>query len=288
MLQRLFIYLVLYLLTAAAYAQPQFPELSGRVVDNAGLLSTETASRLTTFLAGHESETSNQVVVVTLPSLNGYEISDYSYQLGRHWQIGQAEKGNGVLLVVAQEERKIRIEVGYGLEGALTDALSSQIIRNEISPLFKQAKFDEGIDAGVTAILQAIQGEYTPSENDGLAAGQGFERVVPFIMFGGVLGQIFLAPFLRKKKGVRGITSGVVGVGAGLVGGFFLQSLLLGLLAGVGAAVFSYIFFGGGGSGGTRGGRSYGSGSSWGGSSSGGGFSGGGGSFGGGGASGGW
>jgi len=145
------------------YAQPQFPALTGRVVDNANLLSAQSRSALTELLAQHEQQTSNQVVVVTLAELAGYDIADYGYQLGRHWQIGQKDKDNGVLLIVSIAERKIRIEVGYGLEGALTDALSSQIIRNEITPAFKQGDYERGINQGVDAILSAIAGEYVGS-----------------------------------------------------------------------------------------------------------------------------
>lgn len=288
-------YLLLLSTIVVAHAQPQFPLLTGRVVDNANLLSANTRSQLNSLLAEHEQQTSNQIVVVTLPSLNGYEISDYSYQLGRHWQIGQAGKDNGVLLVVAKQERKIRIEVGYGLEGALTDALSSQIIRNDITPLFKQGSFDAGINAGAQAIVQAIQGEYQSVSNNGNRDESTANKVMPFIMFGAIGSQLLLSSIfgIRRKKSstqAKAISSGVVGVATGLVGGFVLSSLQLGCIAGIGAAILSYFFFGGDG-GGTgrrsRRGGGYHGGGSWGGGSSGG-FGGGGGSFGGGGASGGW
>ena len=140
-----------------ALAAPQFPNLTGRVVDNAELLSTSEHERLTRLLAEHESQTTNQVVVVTLKSLQGYEIEDFGYQLGRHWGIGQGGKDNGVLLVVAPTERKVRIEVGYGLEGTLTDALSRNIIETRILPAFKNGNYETGIRRGTDGILSALR-----------------------------------------------------------------------------------------------------------------------------------
>lgn len=130
-------------------AAPQFPELSGRrVVDVAGLLSSQTRNYLTSILEQHEQATSNQVVVVTLKSLQGEEIADYGYQLGREWEIGHAGKDNGVLLIVALKERKVHIAVGYGLEGTLTDALSKNIIETVITPRFKKGDMEGGIIDG--------------------------------------------------------------------------------------------------------------------------------------------
>src|SRR5579864_3107443 len=122
----LYLLLLLSLLSGAVLAdEPKFPPLTDRVVDDAGILSDSTRGALTDMLAQHERETSNQVVVVTLKGLQGYTIEDFGYQLGRKWGIGQKEKNNGVLLIVAPREHKVRIEVGYGLEGTLTDAASS-------------------------------------------------------------------------------------------------------------------------------------------------------------------
>lgn len=146
-------------------AAPQFPALTGRVVDNANLLSAPARAQLTGKLSLYEQEHSSQVVVVTLPDLQGYSIEEYGYQLGRHWQIGQKELDNGVLLIVAPTERKVRIEVGYGLEGALTDALASNIIGTQILPAFRQGNFEAGILQGTDALLQAVKGEYQPIAN---------------------------------------------------------------------------------------------------------------------------
>ena len=151
---------VCWLLLQTAAAAPVFPKLTGRVVDNAGMLDAATKQRITQHLQDHENATGNQVVVVTLPDLGGYDIETYGYQLGRHWGIGQKGKDNGVLFIVAQRERKVRIEVGYGLEGTLTDAICSNIINTIIVPTFKRGKFARGIEAGTTAIILALGGQY--------------------------------------------------------------------------------------------------------------------------------
>ena len=147
---------------SAANAAPSFPELTGRVVDEAGMLSAATERSVAAASDAHENATSNQVVVVTVPDLQGYSIEEYGYQLGRHWGIGQKDQNNGVLLIVAKAERKVRIEVGYGLEGELTDAIASDIIHAVITPQFKRANFDAGVSNGTQAIIQALGGEYQP------------------------------------------------------------------------------------------------------------------------------
>ncbi len=134
------------------FAEPTFPPLTGRVVDNAKLLSASDVQTLTTELAELEGKSSDQLVVVTLPSLDGYDIADYGYQLGRAWKIGQAGKNNGVLLIVAPNERKVRIEVGRGLEPILTDFMSRLIIENTILPEFRRKDFAAGIKLGVRDI----------------------------------------------------------------------------------------------------------------------------------------
>jgi len=136
-----------------------FPVLSGRVVDEAGILDAPASTALTQSLADLEQKTTDQLVVVTLKSLQGTSIEDYGYQLGRSWQIGQKDKNNGVLLIVAPNERKVRIEVGYGLEGTLTDAVSKLIIENSILPRFKIADYAGGIKRGVEDIIQVLSGD---------------------------------------------------------------------------------------------------------------------------------
>jgi len=282
-------------LSSSVFAQEtDFPVLSGRVVDQAGLLDEQTEATLTATLASHEAETSNQIVVVTLPSLNGYDIFDYANRLGRHWEIGTSEEDNGILLLVAPNDRKVRIEVGYGLEGALTDSLSSIIIQREILPEFRKNNFPKGIEQGVAAITQAIKGEYTApttktNSRNTDAFSEKFGNYVPlvFIVIVG-LTQIL------KRSGYRKASNGAFPAGfGGLFATIASGNLLIGLA--IAAALFLFIYFIGSGNDGaggprssTRGGGFGGSGGFGGGGFGGGGFSGGGGSFGGGGASGSW
>ena len=133
--------------------------LSGRVVDEANILDQPTRAALTDKLAELEAKTTDQLVVVTLRSLQGTSVEDFGYQLGRHWQIGQQDKNNGVLLIVAPSERKVRIEVGYGLEGTLTDAVSRLIIENAILPRFRANDFAGGITRGVDDIISVLTGD---------------------------------------------------------------------------------------------------------------------------------
>jgi uncharacterized protein len=137
-------------------ADLKFPPLMGRVVDDAGILSPSTISELDEMLAQHEHTTSEQIVVATLGSLQGHSIEDYGYQLGRSWGIGQKGKNNGAILIVAPNEHKVRVEVGYGLEGQLTDAASRVIIENYITPQFRKGDFNAGVLAGTGAILRAL------------------------------------------------------------------------------------------------------------------------------------
>lgn len=152
--------LCLLLCIAPAFAaDPTFPALTGRVVDDANIIAPEARQRIADKLKAHEDKTSDQVVVATVPSLQGLTVEDFANGLFRHWQIGQKAKNNGALLLVAPKERKVRIEVGYGLEGALTDALSKVIITTAIAPKFKTGDFAGGIEAGVDAILTILAGD---------------------------------------------------------------------------------------------------------------------------------
>lgn len=155
----------LLLWTAAVSAAPTFPALSGRVVDEANLMSRKQAHQLTQQLAAFEKRSGIQLVVVSIDTLAGDTIEEYGYQLGRHWGIGQKGKDNGVLLLIAQDERKVRIEVGYGLEGALPDAIAANIIQTRILPAFKRGDMVAGVVAGSQAIMQALAGEYKPVDN---------------------------------------------------------------------------------------------------------------------------
>jgi uncharacterized protein len=246
--------LLLTLWSPALASEPNYPTLTGRVVDDAGILDSSTIGELTEMLADHERTTGQQVVVVTLPSLQGYTIEDFGYQLGRHWGIGQKGTNTGALLIVAPNEHKVRIEVGYGLEGTLTDAICSTIIQNYILPNFKRGAFDAGVLAGTKSILSVLGGN-SPD------AGQP-ESSVPIVHY-------------QPPRAVQYI----------ILWGFFLFPFVIFLLITFGLISSAGSSRLGGGdshswsSGGGFGGGSFGGG---------GGFSGGGGSFGGGGASGSW
>lgn len=144
---------------AAEASQPPFPELSGPVVDQANVIPPDVRADLEQKLRAYDDSSGNQLVVVTVPTLDGYPIEYWGYQLGRQWGIGQKDKNTGALLIVDVAEHKLRIEVGYGLEGTLTDALSDDIIRNSIVPKFRQNDYGGGISDGVDAILKVLGGQ---------------------------------------------------------------------------------------------------------------------------------
>ena len=279
--QRYWLLLLVLLCAGVTRAAPDFPALTGRVVDSAGLLPENVQQQLAQQLAQHEQETSNQVVVVTLSSLQDYAIDDYGYQLGRHWGIGQGDRDNGVLLIVAPNEREVRIEVGYGLEGDLTDAGSRAIIEDVILPRFRDNDYQTGILQGVTAILGSLQGTYEPVARKPAAdPNKLFMLFVILISIGEGFASFF---------GSRVISAGVLGGIAGLLGWLVMGSLAIGLAMAFFVAIFHFFIGGGGGPTSSHGRGNYrrgGFGSS--GGFGGGGFGGGGGSFGGGGASGRW
>lgn len=278
--------LALFLLLAvAADAAPVFPQLTGRVVDTAHLLSAEQVRQLSEHLAAHEKATTDQVVVVTLTDLGGYDIADYGYQLGRHWGIGQKDVDNGVLLIVAPKERRVRIEVGYGLESVLTDYRANEIIQNTILPRFKKNDYSGGIMKGTDAILAVLNGDKSASVKPSQRSSRDITSspgviifIVLFFLFG--FSDIFgKAGTLRRVKFAAGL-----GILVGLITWGTSGDVILSFM--VGGMLFIMFMADSSGSITGSGGGSFSSSSS--GGSSGGGFSGGGGSFGGGGASGGW
>ena len=286
-----------------------FPKLDGRVVDTANLLSSNAKEKITTTLKEHENKTSNQIVVVTLKSLNGYEIEEFSYQLGRFWGIGQKDLNNGVLLVIALEEKKLRIEVGYGLEGALTDKISYEIINYTLKPKFRLQDYDAGITNAVNEIIQAIKGEYTVKTKVKDEDMEMMSETLPLVFFGIIFLSIFLNGISTKTKNqflYKTSKSSILSSFFGFFTFIMAQSftsfyIIIAAIVFIGVFIFNFINiinvdfnkikeasrnssnsrsggFGGGGFSSNGGGFS----------SSGGGFSGGGGGFGGGGASGGW
>ncbi|WP_299171452.1 TPM domain-containing protein [uncultured Brevundimonas sp.] len=252
----------LLVLPAAAQSKLDFPDLTGRVVDQADLLDPATEQALTAKLAALEATSSDQLVVVTVSSLQDQEIEDYGYQLGRAWGIGQKEGDNGVLLIVAPTERKVRIEVGYGLEPILTDAFSSQVIRNDILPAFREGDYQAGVVRGVDALITQL--ELDPAEAQARAAAAATEQedagaapILPIIIIGVIFFILFMTAVGSAGRGRRHRRDGVTPI---LI--WAASEALRNSSRGGG-------FKGGGGFGG-------------------GGFGGGGGGFGGGGASGGW
>lgn len=158
------------------------PALTGRVIDRAEILSPATEEALSARLAEHEKATTNQIVIVTLPDLMNRSIEDWGLMLGRGWGIGHADKNNGVILLVAPRERELRIEVGYGLEGDLTDAAASRIIRDEIVPYFKAGDMETGILAGVDAIIGTLDKTYVPRPVTGeTKASKGIDKLGPYV-----------------------------------------------------------------------------------------------------------
>lgn len=254
--------LLLALIALPAHAQT-FPAPNGtHVVDAANVIPDDQEKALDAKLAGIEQQSGRQLVVATVPSLEGYPIEDYGYRLGRAWGIGEKDKNTGLILLVAPNDRKVRIEVGYGLEPIMTDALSSVIINTQILPAFKAGDLPAGINAGVDAIIPQLT---LPPEEAAQRAQQAAKAPEERVDIGAVIFWLFfffffLLPLIRGIFGKRGRR-----YGSGPV-----------ILWGPGD-------WGGGSSGGSS--WSSGGGSDWGG---GGGFSGGGGSFGGGGASGSW
>jgi uncharacterized protein len=213
--------LALLLAPIAALADPTFPPLTGRVVDDAHVLSAQTQADLTTKLADLETKTGRQLVVVTLPSLQGDDIADYGYQLGRAWGIGQKGQNNGVLFIVAPSEHKVRIEVGYGLEPILTDALSSVILQEKVLPKFRAGDVQGGVVDGTTAIIAQLSADQATaqanvqqaqqqSQPHGIPIGAIFGLIVLFIVFSGLFrshyggGMGWLLPMMILGSGSRG------------------------------------------------------------------------------------
>ena len=282
----------------AAWADVAVPPLTGRVVDQTGTLSAGDVAALTQTLRGLELRKGSQIAVLIVPTTEPETIEQYSIRVAEAWKIGRKKVDDGALLVVAKNDRKLRIEVGYGLEGALNDVTSKRIIDEIITPKFKSGDFAGGISAGVERIIGVIDGEPLPAppprpqrQGDNSDLTQFLNPLNPFtIIIVLVLGGVFRSVFGRLFGSIA--TGGLIGI----VAWFIFGSLILSGIAGVIASIFT--MFSDSITAATprgRGGRSGGSSSSsWGGSSGGtsssdsGGFSGGGGSFGGGGASGSW
>jgi uncharacterized protein len=257
--------LFLCFLAHAALAEPKFPPLTGRVVDDAHLLSPQTDEKLDQQLAQLEQRTGHQLVVATVPDLQGYEIEEYGYRLGRTWALGRKGVNDGAILLVAPKERKVRIEVGYGLEPVLTDALSNAILQRTVLPAFRAGQMEQGIVAGTEALIRQLSLPDDQAKAQVAQAAQAQQvrqqdQAPPIpVLIAVVIVFFIIAGLFSRRRRYYG------GGGGGL---WWLLPLIL--------------------SSGRRDNR-WGGGGGWGGGGfGGGGFSGGGGSFGGGGSSGSW
>ncbi len=210
---RLLVTMLLLLLGTWTAGALEVPRPTGYVNDSAGMLTSSTKLKLEHFLEGFERSDSTQLVVLTIPTLEGEVLEEYALKAAEAWGIGQKGKDNGALLLIAKQERKIRIEVGYGLEGRLTDLLAGRIIDNEITPRFKSGDIDAGIIAGVAAMAEAVRGEY---QGSGRTAGQKKKRRSPW---GALALLLFLGPGLMFLGGGSRYHRGHHRRGGFLIGG---------------------------------------------------------------------
>ena len=269
------------------------PLLIGHVIDGTGTLSAEQRQSLETRLSSFQASSGSQVVVLIVPTTLPEDIASYANRVGNEWKIGRKEIGDGLLLIVAKDDRKLRIEVAKSLEGAIPDLAAKRVIDDAITPRFKQGDYAGGLDAGVEQIMALIKGEALPAptqrvKGSGAIAGFQWQDLAIFLFFG-VLVVGSIARQVAGNKLGSFLTGGVVGVIAMVM----TASLLIALLAGAVAVVFALVsgVRGGRGGPGGMGGFGTGGGAGWGSGRGGGGggfSSGGGGNFGGGGASGNW
>lgn len=278
---------------AAAFAQAlqPIPPLEARVTDTTGTLTAAQQASLEQKLADFEKRKGAQLALLMVPTTEPEDIAQYGIRVVEAWQLGRAEPDDGALLLVAKDDRRLRIEVGYGLEGVLTDATSRRIIAETITPLFRQGDFYGGVDAGLDQMMRVVDGEPLPPPDErwqGRGSGGGSQMLLL-----AVFGVFFISGILRRLFG-RGIGSLMIGGVTGGIVYLVLSALGVALLAGTMALIFSLFLSAMSGStwsslprqGGWGGG--FGGGGFGGGGFGGGGFGGGGGGFGGGGASGSW
>lgn len=268
------VFLVALLSLGAAHAEVAVPQLAQRVTDLAETLNAEQAQALESRLAAFEVQKGAQLAVLVVPTTRPETIEQYGIRVVDAWRLGRKGVDDGALLLVARDDRALRIEVGYGLEGVLNDATAHRIIDEIIVPHFKTGEFYQGIDAGVSAMMQVISGESLPAPKR--AAVQGRQDVESLLFLGFVIA-VALGGMLRALLG-RFPAALLMGGGLGFLAWLVVASGLIALLAGV--AAFVFVLLGGM--------RSMGGLGGFGGGIGGGGFGGGGGGFGGGGASGRW
>ena len=276
-------------LPAASALALEVPPLKGRVNDYAAMLAPATVDQLERSLAAFEQEQSTQIVVLTVASLEGDSLEDFSLRVAETWKVGRQGLDNGALLLIARDDRKIRIEVGYGLEGRLTDLTAGRIIRDVITPQFRNGNFDQGVINGVTVMMAAVKGEFSAEQ---IAAHRSDEKVgfeglfVPLLV-----GLFFISRVAGRNRMVTASLGGIAAPALGFLA-FGARWLMLAALIPIGFVAGLLIAAAAGSAASSRMGRGTWGGGGFGGFSGGfgggGGFSGGGGGFGGGGASGGW
>ena len=277
--------LVLLFFVTTAWAQVAVPPLTARVTDLTGTLTREQQAGLERMLQEFEARKGTQLAVLMVPTTAPEPIEQYALRVGEQWKIGRKKVDDGAILMVAKDDRALRIEVGYGLEGALNDATASRIIREVIVPRFREGDFYGGINAGLDRMMRVIDGEPLPAPaRRSPAQDGGVMQLLPVLLIAALVGGSILRAIFGRFLGAAA-TGGVVGFLAWMLAGVLAVSLLAGVLAfiftlGGSAGRRYYGGFPGGGIGFPRGGGGWGGG--------GGGFRGGGGSFGGGGASGRW
>jgi uncharacterized protein len=268
---------------ASAQGLAPIPKLEARVTDLTGTLTAEQQSSLEEKLAAFEARKGSQIAVLIVPTTHPEEIEQYSIRVVEQWRIGRAKVDDGVLLIVAKNDRRVRIEVGYGLEGALPDAIANRIIAETIRPLFAQNNYFGGISAGVDQIIRVIDGEALPAPDRAWhGSGARGGSLLPFLFIAIFIGSSVLRSLLGRPAGAV-VTAGITGVLVWLFSGIIVAAL-----AAAAAFFFTLLSGMGGGLGRPGGFGGWGGGMIGGGIGGGGGFSGGGGGFGGGGASGSW
>jgi len=274
--------LILLCQLTPAWAYIEIPKLSSRVTDLTATLSAEQAQALESKLAAFEAKKGSQIAVLIVPTTQPEDIAEFGIKVSDLWRIGRKGIDDGLILIIAKNDRKIRVEVNYGLEGVIPDAIAKRIGTETIAPYFKNDDYYGGINAGVDQIMGLIEGEPLPAPTQTNTPQQG-EGGFLFLLFGGLFAGSILSSMFGRVAG--GLTAGIgSGVLAYLFLGFGIGAILIGII----------VFFltsarsGGGGGWSNGGGGYYGGGGSWGGGSSGGSWSGGGGTGGGGGATSSW
>ncbi|MCD2451739.1 YgcG family protein [Methylicorpusculum oleiharenae] len=265
--------LLLLLVLVAAWAQVPVPDLSQRVTDLSATLSVAQVNALETKLAAFEAKQGSQIAVLIVPTTQPEDIAQFGIRVADAWRIGREKVDDGVILIIAKDDRKLRLEVGYGLEGAIPDAIAKRVIAETITPYFKAGDFAGGIDAGVMKLMRLIEGEALPAPQQ-QPNDRGDDGAFMFLLFAGIITGFVLSSMLGRVMGGM-----LAGLGSGMVGALLFGLGFAAVLIGIMVFFIIGVRHRGGGGWSSGGGGFGGSGGSWGG---------GGGGFGGGGASGSW